>query len=111
MKPLHFVLPTLLASALVALPALANDADKAACAALDDGDDCTRGDGRAGLCTPDASDPDVLTCDDDASADDSSGDDSGGCSSTGTTPASTGAGALLLGLGLVALHRRRDRRD
>ncbi len=40
---------------------LANEADKAACAALTADADCVDGDGRAGKCIPDDTDP-VLTC-------------------------------------------------
>ena len=66
-----FLLTTLLSAAVTFVPALsyADDADKAACVDLDEGDDCTRGDGGPGVCIPDESDPDVLTCDDDPSED------------------------------------------
>ncbi len=46
--------------------ARADDADKAACADLENGDDCVRGDGDEGTCVPDDSDPGVLTCEDEA---------------------------------------------
>ena len=96
-----------------AAPARADQADKDACASLDEGDDCTRGDGGSGVCVPDESDPGVLTCDDDASAggsgsgDDGSGDDSSGgralaCSASDGAP-SGGAAPLAFALGAIAL--------
>jgi MYXO-CTERM domain-containing protein len=106
-----------LAFATVAGPALADDADKAACADKAEGDDCTRGDGDPGVCVPDDSDP-VLTCEDDAgssgrgsgsgdSSADSSDDDTStgdGCSAGGAP--GSGLGALLLaGLALAARRR------
>ena len=104
--------PFFAASLLVTSTAFADDADKAACAALDEGDDCTRGDGRAGTCIPDDSDPNVLTCDDDASGLDDSSDD-GGCS-VGARSAAAGSPAALLAMGIgaaFALSRRSRRQN
>ena len=96
-----------LASCLVLdAPALADEADKAACANLDEGDACTRGDGDPGTCVPDESDPAVLTCEDEgeggAAADD-------GCSASGQAPAQSGYGSALLLLSMIALRARRSR--
>lgn len=93
---------------LVAMPAFADDADKAACANLEEDDDCTRGDGGPGVCIPDESDPNVLTCDDDSSGTGGSGGDdaSGGCSAGGGDPIGWLAGASLL-VGLAFVKRRR----
>jgi hypothetical protein len=93
---------------LAATPALADDADKAACANLEEDDDCTRGDGDPGVCIPDESDPDVLTCDDDSSGTGGSGGDdssSGGCSAGGGDPIGWLATASLLA-GLAFVKRR-----
>lgn len=91
---------------LAATPAFADDADKAACADLDEGDECTRGSGDPGVCIPDESDADVLTCDDDSSG--TGGADAGGCSaSRGGDPMGFLAAASLLA-GLAFLKRRRD---
>ena len=94
---------------LSATSAFADDADKAACADLDEGDDCTRGDGSAGTCIPDESDASVLTCDDDASGTGGSGGDdssSGGCSAGGGDHIGWLGGAALLA-GLAFTSRRR----
>jgi hypothetical protein len=97
---------------LAATPALADDEDKAACADLDEGDDCTRGDGDPGTCIPDDSDSSVLSCDDDASgsgAGGSGGDDSssGGCNANGSgDPIGWLSGAALMA-GLAFIKRRR----
>jgi MYXO-CTERM domain-containing protein len=95
---------------LAATPAFADAADKAACADLEEGDDCTRGDGSAGTCIPDESDASVLTCDDDASGTGGSGGDdsssSGGCSTGGGDPVGWLATASLLA-GLAVTSRRR----
>lgn len=93
---------------LAATPAFADAADKAACADLEEGDDCTRGDGGPGTCIPDESDADVLTCDDDASGTGGSGgdDSSGGCSAGGGDPIGWLASASLLA-GLAFVKRRR----
>ncbi|MEZ4439570.1 MAG: MYXO-CTERM sorting domain-containing protein [Polyangiaceae bacterium] len=99
---------TLLAAVGLALPAgiaSADDADKAACVDLEEGDDCTRGDGGPGTCIPDESDANVLTCDDDG-AGGSGGDDGGGCSVSGQDPSSA-LPLLALGLGAVLVRRRR----
>ena len=59
---------------------MANDANEAACVELSEGDDCVRGDGDAGTCLPDDSDPDVLTCEDGPGTDEDGGgvsDDNG----------------------------------
>ena len=95
-------------SLLVALPAAADDADKAACASLEEGDDCTRGDGGPGVCIPDESDASVLTCDDDASsgAGGSSDDDSAGCSAA----AGNGSAGWLVVVGAAAAATLRGRR-
>lgn len=94
---------------LAATPAFADAADKAACADLEEGDDCTRGDGSAGTCIPDESDASVLTCDDDASGTGGSGGDdsssSGGCSTGGGDPVGWLGGAALLGLALIKRRR------
>lgn len=87
------------ATVLAAPMALADDEDKAACVDLDEGDDCTRGDGDPGVCIPDESDPNVLTCDDDTLSSGGGGSNSGsgdGCSASGA--ASTGGGFALVGL-------------
>lgn len=84
--------------------ALADDDDKAACAALEEGDDCTRGDGDPGFCIPDESDPNVLTCDDDTSGLDDA--DDGGCS-VGGDAASSSLSLVPFGLVMWWLRRRR----
>lgn len=93
------------ASLFAALPAAADDADKAACASLDEGDDCTRGDGDPGVCIPDESDASVLTCDDDTSsgAGGSADDNGSGCSATGRAGS---AGWLVIGGVALALASR-----
>ncbi len=62
-----------LASILLAGPALANDANEAACEWSALGDACVREDGDAGTCVSDESDPDVLTCEDEPGMDDDGG--------------------------------------
>lgn len=106
------------ALATASAPALADDDDKAACADKAEGDACTRGDGDAGVCVPDDSDP-VLTCEDDVGStsgsgstsggsDDSSDDSSsGGCSAAGS-PASPAGALALVGLALAAARSRRS---
>ena len=83
--------------ALAPAIALANDEDKAACADLQEGDECTRKDGDAGVCVPDDSDP-VLTCEDDVS------DNLGGCAVDSEYGGVIGLGGLAL---LLALRRQR----
>lgn len=108
---------TLLASALAFsfsfMPALAHadDADKAACVDLDEGDDCTRGDGGPGVCIPDESDPDVLTCDDDPGVDNSGGgsSDDGGAGCAAAPSASGSPVVALVGLALALAARARRR--
>ena len=106
--------PIALAAALAAvatpLDAHANDADKAACADLAEGDACTDSDGADGTCVPDASDANVLSCEDSASSDDSSS----GCSAS-ASPGTDRSSTWLAALGLVTAigasrHARRDRR-
>lgn len=69
---------------LASSPALADDADKAACASLDRGDACIRGNGDPGVCLPDESDPNVLTCED-------TGTSSSGASGSNASSGATGA--------------------
>jgi len=99
-----------LAAGLAPARALADDADKAACASLDEGDDCTRGDGDPGVCIPDESDTNVLTCDDDTSGAGAGGsggsDGSSDCSSAGTR-GSSGLGFFFAALAGLAVSRRR----
>ncbi|HHH28158.1 MAG TPA: hypothetical protein ENK57_07415 [Polyangiaceae bacterium] len=83
--------------------AYADAEDKAACVDLAEGDDCARGDGDPGICIPDESDPNVLTCDDDAAASDAM--DGDGCT-VGGDPSST-MGWAAFGLGMWWLARRR----
>ncbi len=85
-----------LATALSLVPAtaFADAADKAACADLAEGDDCTRGDGTDGVCIPDESDPAVLTCDDSSAAMD--GSSGGGCSVKDFRISSRGIAASLM---------------
>ncbi|MBK8256992.1 MAG: hypothetical protein IPK82_30495 [Polyangiaceae bacterium] len=111
MKLLTLSLTSMLvaATSLIAVPAFADQADKDACVGLEEGDDCTRGDGSAGVCIPDESDPGVLTCDDDTASSGTSGGGSGGCS-TSSGPASSLAGLVLLGAALAVSRRRRDSR-
>jgi MYXO-CTERM domain-containing protein len=105
MTPKRSLFTTLFACTLLAAPvAHADEADKAACAALEEGDGCTRGNGDPGICIPDESDPDVLTCDDDGLG--SNAGDDGGCN-IGGTPASGGAWLAGVALALVAAARRR----
>jgi MYXO-CTERM domain-containing protein len=87
--------------------ARADQADKDACIGLAEGDDCTRGNGAPGTCSPDASDPSVLTCDDDASGTADSGGDSSGCSTSRGSP--DPLAILLLGVGLAWSRRRAAR--
>lgn len=100
-------------SLTVATTARADDADKAACASLDEGDACTRGDGDPGVCQPDDSSPNVLSCDDDglATGSSSSGggtsDDSGGCTMSHRRASSSVAGLVLGAAAIVAAARRR----
>ncbi|MBK6513174.1 MAG: hypothetical protein IPM79_06930 [Polyangiaceae bacterium] len=100
-----FLLTTLLSAAVTFVPALsyADDADKAACVDLDEGDDCTRGDGGPGVCIPDESDPDVLTCDDDPSEDGGGGGSSSDSGGAGCAIGSGPSGAPLLAVVGVAL--------
>jgi hypothetical protein len=91
--------------------ALAKEGDVEACSGKSQGDACTRADGDAGTCSPDDSDPNVLTCDDDATgAGGSSSGDDGGCSgSDGSTTSSSNAPVAafaLLGLGAFGRTRR-----
>ncbi|NUO49401.1 MAG: hypothetical protein HOV80_11150 [Polyangiaceae bacterium] len=101
---------TLLTGALLFSPAVAfaDDADKAACASLEEGDDCTRGDGDPGVCSRDESDANVLTCDDDAIGSGSGGSDDGssGCSASGHAEGSIAGVLLALGALLTARARR-----
>lgn len=95
--------PILLAFSLSVLfgsLAEANDEDKAACAQLEEGDECVRSDGGPGVCVPDDSDP-VLTCEDDVYASDDSGL---GCAVSRESGGLLGLAALAL---LLGLRRRR----
>lgn len=95
---------TLLLCLVLSSSAFADEADKAACEGLVEGDDCTRGDGDPGTCQLDADD-DVLSCDDDTPADDAGGaDDSAGCTTVGLSP------SLALLVCAAAGIRRRARR-
>ena len=97
-------------------PAFADQADKDACVGLEEDDDCTRGDGSAGTCIPDDSDPGVLSCDDDGSGG-SGGDDgsggSGGDDSKAGISCSTSPGApaplsfAFFALAALAVGRRK----
>ncbi|MDI3286049.1 hypothetical protein [Polyangium sp. 15x6] len=92
-------------------PALADQADKAACVGLAEGDDCTDGDGRAGYCIPDESDSGVLTCED-LRSDGSGGSGSSNqpiiaCSTTPGVPAPLPLS--LLAAAALAWGRRRAR--
>ena len=97
-----------LAFASFTTPLHADDADKAACADLAEGDACKDSDGADGTCVPDESDVNVLTCDDSASVDDSSG----GCSASASRGADRSS-AWLAALGFVAAigASRRARRN
>ncbi|MDI1431801.1 hypothetical protein [Polyangium sorediatum] len=95
-------------------PALADQADKDACIGFAEGDDCTDGNGRAGYCIPDESDPGVLTCEDlrSGGAGGSGGDDSSkqpviACSTTPGVPAPLPLS--LLAAATLAWGRRRAR--
>ncbi len=92
--------------------ARADDADKAACVNKSEGDACERGDGDAGVCVPDESDANVLTCEDTVGGgnDDNSGDDSPSCSVTPSAAAPGLAGLLALGLLFGVRGRTRRRR-
>lgn len=110
-----FTACTALLLGLVTLPSIAsaNDEDKAACAALEEGDACERSDGSDGTCQPDESDPGVLTCEDDPPSGGSGGsssgsDDSEGCNLAGDTRDAAFL-AVALGLGLFSLRRRRSK--
>ena len=106
LRSLLVALSTAATLALVPTAALADQADKDACADLEEGDDCTRGDGGPGVCIPDESDTTVLTCDDDSSG--TSDDSSSGCTTAVSANLGAGSGPLLLALGaLVAFARRR----
>ncbi|NUP14299.1 MAG: hypothetical protein HOW73_50350 [Polyangiaceae bacterium] len=116
MKNVRAFVSILLATVAFA-PAIASadDADKAACADLDEGDECTRGDGDPGFCIPDESDANVLTCDDDRSAGGTGGssagdDNSSGAGCSASSGAANASGAILValaGLGISAARRRR----
>ncbi len=114
MKLANILFGTLVLGSLLVAPAIASadEADKAACADLDEGDDCTRGDGGPGTCIPDESDPDVLTCDDDSSSSStgSGGSDDGSSSSASCSAAAPSSGSAAFGalglLGLVSVARR-----
>ncbi len=85
--------------------------DQAACVDHEEGDACTRADGRAGTCSPDDSDPGTLECDDDAAP---SSDDSGGNSNDDSPQLScsfdrAAAPSGLLGLFAIAAIARRRR--
>ena len=62
----------------MASDARADDADKAACIDMDEGEACVDSDGEPGTCVADESDPNVLSCED-------SDDDDGGNSTTNST--------------------------
>ncbi len=108
-------LASALAASFFASPVLADDADKAACADLDEGDECTRGDGDPGVCIPDESDTGVLSCDDDtlgsgssSSSGSSSDDGTSGCSASGRRTANDGMLAVgVAAVGLALLRRKR----
>lgn len=95
-KQLSIRIPMLAAALALGLAssssALAKEGDIEACEGLAVGDACTRLDGDPGVCQPDASDPNVIKCDDDGLGAGNSGnsgagnsgssDDSGGSSSS-----------------------------
>lgn len=103
--------------ALSAPPARADQADKDACVGLDAGDACTRGSGKAGTCTPDESNANVLTCDDDEGGNTGGGGSSSGGGSSGGCSASAAGGApdhlamTLLGLSALVWSRRKKSQD
>jgi MYXO-CTERM domain-containing protein len=98
----------LVVSTVSANAAFADEADKAACVDLEEGDACTRGDGDPGTCVPDESDPDVLTCEDEAGAGGAASGE-GGCSSAGQHGRAPGAALAVAVAGLLVGRRRRSR--
>lgn len=88
---------TILAITLAGLAAssssFAKEGDIEACEGLEDGDACTRADGDAGICQPDASDPGVITCDDDGLGAGNSGNSGAGNSgNSGSSDNTAGSG-------------------
>ena len=76
--------------ATMVAPAHANDEDKAACAELEEGDECVDHNGRDGTCVPDDDEP-VLTCESNEDLGDDGTDDTG-TDDTGTDSAGGSGG-------------------